>query len=160
MSASLGLQEVLIAKGATVATAESLTGGLLGGCFTAEPGSSRVYVGGVVAYATRLKVAMLGVSQTIIDGPGVVSSECAVAMAAGVRTLTGATFGLSTTGVAGPNEQEGKQAGTVFIAVAGPAGARTVALEFSGDRMSIRRQAVEAALLVLRTEMSKLDECG
>lgn len=150
----MSVQEALIEAGATVATAESLTGGLLGGLITSVPGSSEVYVGGVVTYATALKVSLLGVPEEVVDGPGVVSAECAEAMARGVAGLTGATYGLSTTGVAGPDAQEDKPAGTVYVGVAGPSGTRSVALALHGDRAEIREQTVQAALFALSEQVS------
>src|ERR1700752_1698314 len=111
---------LLRAAGATAATAESLTGGRLAVALTDTPGASETYVGGVVTYATELKASVLDVDQRIIDLHGVVSPECAKAMATGVRALTGATLGIATTGVAGPTEQEGKPPGTVFVGLAGP----------------------------------------
>src|SRR5690349_14785112 len=114
------LHEALLARHETVATAESLTGGGLGRLLTETPGSSATYVGGVVAYATELKVEVLGVPEDVVARYGVVSAECALAMARGVRALTGSTYGVSTTGVAGPDRQEDKPAGTVFVGIAGP----------------------------------------
>ncbi len=154
MSLADSPQGRLLSAGATVATAESLTGGLLGGSFTSVPGSSAVYIGGVVTYATPLKVSLLGVSPSVVDGPGVVSGECAEAMARGVRDLTGSTYGLSTTGVAGPDEQEGKPAGTVFVGIAGPSGLRSVSFKFAGDREAVRALTVEAALSALSEQVS------
>ena len=98
------------------------------------PGSSEVFRGGVVAYATDVKIAVLDVPEAVVEQHGVVSAECARAMARGVRRLTGATYGVSTTGVAGPDEQEGKPVGTVYVGVAGPDGDSAVALELVGDR--------------------------
>ena len=126
------MHEQLLAQQHTVATAESLTGGRLGMLLTETPGSSATYVGGVVAYATRLKVSVLGVPEALVERYGVVSAECALAMARGVRALTGATYGLSTTGVAGPDRQEGKPAGTVFVGIVGPDVATALALELVG----------------------------
>ena len=101
---------LLRAGGHTVATAESLTGGRLAVHFTDTPGASATYLGGVVTYATELKSSVLDVPSDVIEEHGVVSAACARAMASGVRELTGSTFGVSTTGVAGPDEQEGKTA--------------------------------------------------
>ncbi len=133
-----------------MATAESLTGGRLAALVTEVPGASAVYVGGVVSYATDVKVAVLGVPEELVERYGVVSAECAVAMARGVRGLTGATYGVSTTGVAGPEEQEGKAVGTVYVGVAGPDGDRALALELVGDRAAIQdrtcREALDALL--------------
>jgi nicotinamide-nucleotide amidase len=140
---------LLLEREQTVATAESLTGGRLGMLLTETPGSSATYVGGVVAYATPLKVAVLGVPESLIEAHGVVSVECARAMAQAVRHLTGATFGLSTTGVAGPERQEGKPAGTVFVGVAGPGEESVVALELAGSRFEIRDRTCAEALSAL-----------
>jgi PncC family amidohydrolase len=139
--------EALRASGATLATAESLTGGQLAVLMTEIPGSSEVYRGGVVAYATGLKIDLLDVSQALVDQHGVVSAECALAMARGVRRTAGATYGVSTTGVAGPEPQEGKPVGTVFIGFAGPDGHEAVAaLELVGDRATIQDRTCEEAL--------------
>ena len=132
---------------ATLATAESLTGGQLAVLMTEIPGSSEVYRGGVVAYATEVKLGVLDVPEVVVERHGVVSAECALAMARGVRRLTGATYGVSTTGVAGPERQEGKPVGTVYVGLAGPDGQETVlALELVGDRSTIQDRACEEAL--------------
>lgn len=135
--------------GATLATAESLTGGRLARVLTDIAGASVAFVGGVVTYATELKEEILGVPREVIDGPGVISAECAEAMAEGVRRLTGATYALSTTGVAGPGLQEDKPVGTVFVAVAGPEGTVVRPAHLAGDRASIRRNSCVAALTAL-----------
>ncbi|GAA1808548.1 CinA family protein [Nocardioides hankookensis] len=151
---------LLRAAGETVATAESLTGGRLAALLTGVPGASDVYVGGVVTYATELKASLLGVPERVIEEHGVVSSECAQAMAAGVRALTGATYGVATTGVAGPAEQEGKPAGTVFVGIAGPDLVAAVALELRGRRGQIQdrtcREALSSFEQVLRREETPL----
>ena len=142
------VHQLLESRGETVSSAESLTGGRLATVLTEVPGSSSTFKGGVVTYATELKVTILGVAQDVVDRHGVVSAACAEAMAEGVRSLTGATYGVRTTGVAGPAEQDGKPPGTVFVGLAGPAGVRSVALELEGQRSEITRQAVDAALAV------------
>ncbi|MDQ4055663.1 MAG: CinA family protein [Actinomycetota bacterium] len=142
------VHELLESREATVSSAESLTGGRLATALTEVPGSSSTFKGGVVAYATEMKVALLGVPQEVVDTHGVVSAECAEAMAQGVRSLTGATYGVSTTGVAGPASQEGKPPGTVFIGLAGPDGVTSVALELEGERSEITQQTLDAALAV------------
>jgi nicotinamide-nucleotide amidase len=151
---------LLRAGGGTVSTAESLTGGRLAVALTDMPGASETYLGGVVTYATELKASLLEVDQRIIEEHGVVSPECAKAMASGVRALTGATFGLSTTGVAGPTDQEGKPPGTVFVGIAGPGLVEAVALELSGKRHQIQDRTVKEALAafesVLRREETPL----
>ena len=133
-------------RGLTLATAESLTGGGVGAVVTSVPGASRVYVGGVVAYASRVKVELLGVAPEVVEEHGVVSEPCALAMADGVRLLVGADVGLATTGVAGPDPQEGKPAGTVYVAAAGPGGSRARLLHLSGDRRAVRDATAAAAL--------------
>lgn len=150
----------LTSRGATVATAESLTGGRLAAAFTAVPGASACFVGGVVSYATAVKVSVLGVSPTIIEEYGAVSAECAAAMATGARTVLGATYALATTGVAGPDRQEGHPAGHVWIACAGPEGVETRLLSLDGDREAIQTASCRGAMSVLdgmlRTEDSGL----
>lgn len=140
---------LLLERGQTVATAESLTGGRLGMLLTETPGSSATYIGGVVAYATRVKTSLLGVPEELVEEHGVVSAECARAMARGVLALTGASYAVSTTGVAGPERQEGKPAGTVFLGVVGPDGETAVALELVGSRFEIRDRACAEALSAL-----------
>lgn len=149
----------LHALGATLATAESLTGGLLAGQVTAVPGASAVYVGGVVSYATAVKQQLLGVPDAVVEQYGVVSAECATAMAEGARALVGATYALSTTGVAGPDRQEGKPVGTVYVAVAGPSGTEVEALTLVGERSAIRESTCAAALAVLLRTLST-DQAG
>jgi PncC family amidohydrolase len=146
----------LTARGSTVATAESLTGGMLASLLTSVPGASACVVGGVVSYATRVKQDLLGVPEDVVDRHGVVSGECAAAMAVGVRTLLAVDLGVATTGVAGPDLQEGKPAGTVWIAVATAEGTEVSLLALTGDRDAIRRgtcrAALELVLAVLRRE--------
>jgi PncC family amidohydrolase len=136
-------------RGATLATAESLTGGGLASRLTSVAGASAVYVGGVVAYATEIKVCLLGVSTATVETDGVISAACAKEMAQGVRRLLGATYALSTTGVAGPDEQEGHRPGTVYVAVATSTSCEALALELVGDREVIQRASVDAALNLL-----------
>ncbi len=133
-----GLAAELLKRSAMISTAESVTGGALGDLLSAAPGASDTYLGGVVSYATDLKVRVLGVSQATVDEHGVVSAECAAQMAAGARSLTGSDYAVSTTGVAGPSEQEGKPVGLVYLGVAGPEGVSTTELLVAGDRAEIR----------------------
>jgi len=141
--------DLLRAAGATLATAESLTGGQLAAALTNVPGASATYAGGVVSYATDLKKSLLGVTDDIVAGPGVVSAECAEAMAVGTLRITGATYALSTTGVAGPEPQENKPVGLVYVGVAGPDLLRSVKLQLSGDRAAIQEATCEEALAAL-----------
>ncbi len=164
-------QRLLLDGGATVATAESLTGGLLGAALTSMPGSSATFRGGVVVYATETKSGLLDVPADLLHERGAVDPDVAIAMARGVRARFGATYGLATTGVAGPTEQDGKPVGTVFVALAGPDddasglgtgfgagfGAGLVrALALRGDRGRIRRSTVVFALDLLRRGLSRL----
>jgi nicotinamide-nucleotide amidase len=137
-------------RGATVAVAESLTAGLLGAALTTPPGSSDVFRGGVLAYATDLKQSLAGVPGPLLSAHGAVSPETAGAMAAGVRARLGATYGVALTGVAGPDEQEGHPPGTVHVAVAGPQGGTVESHRLPGDRDRVRAAATTAALDLLR----------
>ena len=141
-------------RGATLATAESLTGGRLAALVTAVAGASRVYRGGVVAYATEAKQQLLGVPADLVARHGVVSAECARAMAEGARAALGATYAVSTTGVAGPDRQEGKPAGTVYVGVAGPRGSTVTALELVGDRHAVQERTCQEALVALDSALS------
>jgi nicotinamide-nucleotide amidase len=141
--------ELLTATGRTVAVAESLTGGLLTGALTSIAGASVVVRGGVVAYATELKAELLGVPADLLARRGPVDPDVAAAMAHGVRRLLRATYGLATTGVAGPGPADGKPQGTVFVAVAGRAGTARDGRELAGDRQQVRDQTVRWALSML-----------
>ena len=120
-------------RGETVATAESLTGGRLAAALTGVPGASRTYVGGVVAYATSVKEELLGVPAALVERYGVISAECALAMARGAAGVTGAAWGIGTTGVAGPDGQDGHPPGTVHVGLVGP-GVSTVTRPGAGGR--------------------------
>lgn len=144
------LHAALADRGETVGCAESLTGGQLASALSETSGASRTFVGGVVTYATELKRRLLGVTAA-----EVVSGECAVQMAAGVRELLDVDWALSTTGVAGPDLQEGKPAGTVFVGLAGQSSARFVRLALDGDRGLVRASACAAAIDLLLEEVSR-----
>ncbi|GAA1706123.1 nicotinamide-nucleotide amidohydrolase family protein [Nonomuraea bangladeshensis] len=127
-------------RGATLAVAESLTGGLIGATVTAVPGASRVFRGGVISYATELKRDLLGVPGELLEREGAVHPEVAAAMARGVARVCAASYGMAVTGVAGPEPQDGRPVGTVFIAVAGPGGqvwGRELRLEGSRERIRV-----------------------
>ena len=141
---------LLTEDGLTVAVAESLTGGGLASALVDVPGASAAFRGGVVAYATELKTSLLGVDAGLLARGGAVQPEVAVAMAEGVRSRLGATYGVGTTGVAGPDPQDGAGPGVVHVAVAGPQGLRTLALDLRGGRERVRRVAVVHALDLLR----------
>lgn len=140
------LVSALTGSGQTVACAESLTAGLVAATIADTPGASVVLLGGVVAYAAEVKTLLLDVPDELIARVGTVDPAVAVAMAEGVRRRLGATWGLSTTGVAGPGPSEGKPAGTVHVAVAGPRGTVTRPLQLKGTRAQIRSATVEAVL--------------
>lgn len=145
----------LAGRRASLAVAESLTGGLLAARITEVPGASEVFRGGVVAYATEVKSVLLGVGPPIVEGPGVVSAAAAEAMATGVRDRLGASYGLALTGVAGPAEQEGHPPGTVFLGLAGPADLLvTRRLRLPGERQDVRVAAVVSALDLLRRQLT------
>ncbi len=152
MSAAEALR-LLEDEGATLAVAESLTGGLVAAELTSVPGASRVFRGSVTAYATELKRDVLGVDGVLLAERGAVDPQVAREMAEGVRQRLGADWGLATTGVAGPEPQDGKPVGTVHLAVAGPGGTSAVELRLDGDRMGIRKATVSAALELLVTAL-------
>lgn len=130
----------------TVATAESCTGGLLGKAITDVSGSSAVYPGGVISYCNRVKHAILGVEQDLLDTLGPVSAAVARQMAEGVRRILGANLGVGVTGIAGPNSDEtGRPVGLVYVSASD--GVTTLVREyrFDGDRGAVRAQAAEAA---------------
>ena len=133
----------------TVAVAESLTGGLLGAAITTVPGASAVFRGGVIAYATDVKAALLGVPAALLAERGAVDPDVAGAMAVGVRERLGASVGAATTGVAGPDAADGKPPGTVHIAVSAAGGTVVQTLALSGGRDEIRRDTVERSLRLL-----------
>jgi len=148
-SAAMDVVDALRGTGQTVATAESLTGGLLCATIVDVPGASDILRGGVVAYTAQAKCDVLGVDSDLVERVGTVDPEVAAAMAEGAVRVLGATWGLATTGVAGPLPSEGKEVGTVHVAVAGPGGVETRDLSLRGDRPQIRDQAVDAALSLL-----------
>jgi nicotinamide-nucleotide amidase len=140
-------------RGETVATAESLTGGLVGMLLTAVPGASLSYLGGVISYATRLKQSLVGVDAELLATRGPVDPATAAAMAAGVAERCQADWGVATTGVAGPEPQDGHPVGEVYVAAAHPASGRVEvrALRLTGDRPAIRDAAAAHALDLLST---------
>ena len=146
MSSAAELIRLLKDRGASIATAESLTGGALCAALVDVPGASAVLRGGVIAYSPEAKHDLLGVDPDLIEAAGVVSEDVAEAMAAGIRERAGATLGVSTTGVAGPEPHGGRVPGTVCIAVSGPRGALGATVMVTGDRAAVRSAAVEEAL--------------
>jgi len=140
------LLAALCARGWTVAVAESLTGGLVTAALVDVPGASRTVRGGVVAYATDLKASLLGVAADLLATRGAVDRDVAAAMARGVRRRLGADVGLATTGVAGPDSQDGHGRGTVHVAVATPDEVRVGSARLPGDRAAVRMAARDLVL--------------
>lgn len=145
------LLEAMRERGLTLAVAESCTGGLAAELLTNVPGSSRVFLGGAVVYANEVKTALLGVDPALIAAHGAVSAEVARAMAEGVRARTGASVGLSFTGIAGPDGgTPTKPVGLVHMAVSHAGGTRTHERVFPGTREHIRRRATFAGFSLVR----------
>lgn len=151
---------ILIERGLTIAVAESLTGGQLVARLIDTPGASAAVYGGVVAYNSELKHSMLSVPATLLAAHGAVDPDVARAMAAGVRTALAvggvpADIGIATTGVAGPEPQDGQDVGTVWVGLAIAERVDAFPFFFSGSRADIRSQAVDAALAVLLAALSE-----
>ncbi|MFI9569410.1 CinA family protein [Streptomyces rishiriensis] len=161
-STAADVVRLLTVRRETLAVAESLTGGLVAAEITAVPGASKVFRGSVTAYATELKHRLLGVDAGLLEARGAVDAQVAAQMAAGARKALGADWGVATTGVAGPDPQDGQPVGTVFVAVDGPAGpdsgsaggGKVEALRLNGDRAEIRRESVRSVLALLLTELA------
>ncbi|EPH42736.1 putative CinA-like protein [Streptomyces aurantiacus JA 4570] len=157
--AAAEILRLLTGRGETLGVAESLTGGLVAAEMSEAPGASRVFRGSVTAYATELKHEVLGVDGALLAARGAVDADVALQMAAGVRKLLGADWGLATTGVAGPDPQDGKPVGTVYVAVAGPGSplrseGNVAALRLNGNRTEIRRESVRSVLGLLLRQLS------
>jgi nicotinamide-nucleotide amidase len=151
--------ELLLARRRTVAAAESLTGGLVSAALVSVPGASDVVRGAVVAYATELKADLLHVPVQTLQRDGAVAASTAVAMARGVRIRCGTTLGVATTGVAGPDPQEGHPPGTMHVAVASDDQIRVASFQpqpVRRDRDVVRRVAVVRALDLLRRTVTGL----
>lgn len=142
------LQDLCLAKGLTVATAESCTGGLVAATITAVPGSSGYFLGAVVSYADAVKASLLGVAPALLARHGAVSAEVARAMAEGCRARLGVTLAASVTGIAGPaGGSPRKPVGLAYLGLAtGPGTAATREFRFHGDRAAIRRAAASELL--------------
>lgn len=143
--------DALVARGGTLAVAESCTGGSLGGRITARPGSSAYFRGGVISYSDDVKEQLLGVSGADLRRCGAVSAEVAAAMAAGARVRCGARYGLAVTGIAGPGgATPEKPVGLVYIACSGPYDTSVVRERFPGDRAEVRAHGTTRSLHLLR----------
>ena len=137
--------ETLKSLGQTVSVAESLTGGGLGFALTQIPGSSDVFLGGVISYTSDVKIKELGVKQSTLDQFTVVSEEIANEMAEGVREKFGSTWAIATTGIAGPGDYKGIREGTVWIAIRGPVN-QTLHLTLDSGRDGVRQGAISSAI--------------
>jgi nicotinamide-nucleotide amidase len=138
-------------RGATLAVAESCTGGMLAQRLTSIAGSSRYFLGGVVVYSNELKTELAGVPAEVIEDHGAVSAEVATALARGIRDRTDASVGVGITGIAGPGGgTEEKPVGLVFVAVSDSVGTEVVERRFPGDRERIRWWACQQALDLVR----------
>ena len=147
---SLSFDVICALSGKTLATAESCTGGGIGAALTAIPGSSAVYLGGVISYTNEVKRQVLGVPQELLDKYGAVSPQVAGEMANGVRKLLHADIAVSVTGLAGPGgDDRGNPVGTVYIGYEDAKQASVHHFCFSGDRDTVRSQAVEEALKLI-----------
>ncbi|PYZ98080.1 competence/damage-inducible protein A [Alteribacter lacisalsi] len=135
--------EALSKRLQTVACAESLTGGRFGSMLTSVPGSSSFYKGGVICYDAKVKQTVLKVSEETFSKHGTVSARCAEELAVNVRSLMNSTVGISFTGVAGPDDLEGKEPGSVFIGIADESGTAVKELSLAGSRRTIRERAVK-----------------
>jgi nicotinamide-nucleotide amidase len=135
-----------VGRGLTVATAESLTAGMVAAVLADTPGASGMLQGGVVSYQNSVKADVLGVPRDLLDTVGAVDGKVAEAMAEGARRICGADIGVATTGVAGPEPHAGKDVGSVYIGVATAEGSTAYEYSFQGNRPEIRGQACAAAL--------------
>ena len=145
----------LESRGQSLAAAESLTAGLVTATLASGPGASNVLRGGLTAYAADVKSEVLGVDAQVLAEYGVYSAECSEAMATAARRLLGSDWAVATTGVAGPEPDDGHPAGEVFVAVVGPDGTvASRALHLSGGRQVIRSAATQHALALLRDRLS------
>ncbi len=144
--------------GITVATAESLTGGLVAATLVQVPGASGMLQGGIIAYQNSVKAGILGVSEALLESAGSVDPQVAREMAFGACRATGARVGVSTTGVAGPEPHDGKSVGSVYIGIALDGVAQSYEYHFDGDRALIRQQACDEALSLLQQVVAQVRE--
>jgi nicotinamide-nucleotide amidase len=154
VSVSAEIVRLLLERGETVATAESLTAGMVTSALTTVPGSSAVVRGGLVVYATDLKASLAGVPAALLAEHGAVHPDVALALAAGARTACGADWGIGLTGVAGPDPQDRVSPGRVYVGIAGPAGATCHTLDLTGGRHAVRAASVVAALSALHAVLT------
>ncbi len=152
---------LLVRRDATIALAESCTGGMIGRLITDAPGASRFFVGGVVCYSNAVKADLLGVPGNLLDTCGAVSEPVAEALAAGARDRLGATYALAVTGIAGPaGGTEDKPTGLVYTALATPETVRVKRNVFPGDRPTVRQRSALTAMNMLRLELRGITEAN
>jgi PncC family amidohydrolase len=150
--------QLLLEKGFWLATAESCTGGLVGHLITNIPGSSNYYRGGVVSYANEAKIGLLGVRPETLERFGAVSEETVMEMAQGVRHALHSEIGIAVSGIAGPaGGTPEKPVGTVWIGLSGPDGELAEHHVWSGDRLSVKNQSAQAALLLVRNYLQEIN---
>lgn len=148
------IAQLLTARRETLAVAESCTGGFIANQLTNIPGASAWFERGVVCYSNASKIQWLGVAPYIIDTFGAVSSECAEAMAVGIRKFAATTYGISATGIAGPDGgTPEKPVGTVFIGIATPTRCSVIEHHFPSDRDIFKSKVCDAALQLLKKEL-------
>ena len=157
-TAEFELIRMLLDKKATVATAESCTGGMVAARLTSVSGASGAFKYGAVTYCNEAKNILLGVSTETLDEHGAISAETAKEMAEGIRKVMGADIGVSVTGNAGPGAAEEKHVGLVFVGVSSEKYSAVLKNHFEGDRVSVREQAADAALLLALSAAEKLEE--
>ncbi|MBG0739305.1 CinA family protein [Paeniglutamicibacter antarcticus] len=146
------------AAGLSVATAESLTGGMVAAALVQVPGASAMLLGGVIAYQNSVKSSVLGVSAGLLESSGAVDPEVAREMALGACRITGARVGVATTGVAGPEPHGGKSVGSVYIGIALDGVAQAYEYHFAGVRSDVRQQACDEALSLLQQVVAQVRE--
>lgn len=147
--------ELLRERHQTLATAESLTGGLVADAVVSIPGASTVFLGGIVSYTDTVKASLLGVKKETLAAHTAVSAEVAREMAEGARRLIGSDYAISTTGLAGPmGGSDGKPVGCVFVGLSSPAGTEVFSLSLSGSRVEIRKKTVDFAIISLRKQLT------
>ena len=151
------LHRALLARGETVAAAESLTAGLFCATLATVPGASATLRGGAVVYATDLKAVLAGVPRDLLEDKGPVSPETAAALADGISTRCAATWGIGLTGVAGPDPVDGHGPGRVYVGISGGGRTDVLVLDLPGDRPAVRTGAVAAAI---RGLLERLDSLG
>ena len=157
-TAEFELIKMLLDKKATVATAESCTGGMVAARLTSVSGASGAFKYGAVTYCNEAKNIMLGVSTETLDEHGAISAETAKEMAEGIRKVMNADIGVSVTGNAGPGAAEEKPVGLVYIGVSSENYSAVLKNRFEGDRVSVREQAADSALLLALTTAEKIME--